>query len=76
VWLLNKFGAPCNTDQVFAFTVANDPDHAGYFEVAATNSANTTIAQFTVAAPMTEAQASALLAQITSLTGAFSFGAP
>jgi hypothetical protein len=76
MWLVNRVGAPCNTDQIFAFAVADDPDNEGAFEVIANNNENTTIAQFTVGAPMTEAEATALLNQIMTLTGAFSFGAP
>jgi hypothetical protein len=76
VWLLNKYGVPCNTDQVFAFNTASDPDNPGYFEVIANNSDNTTVAQFTVGAPMTEAQAAQLLGQIMTLTGAYSLGTP
>ena len=76
MWLINKYGAPCNTDQVFAITVAEDPDHAGYYEVAANNSSNTTIAQFTADAPMSEAAATNLLGQIMTLVGGFSLGTP
>jgi hypothetical protein len=76
MWLINKYGAPCNTDQVFAFALADDPDNEGYYEVAANSNTNTTIAQFTVNAPMSEAAANALLAQIVTLVGGFSFGSP
>ena len=76
MFIINKFGAPCNVNQIFSFAVANDPDHSGYYEVGAYNNSNTLIAQFTQDAPMTEAEATALLEDIQGIVGTISLGTP
>lgn len=74
MFIINKFGAPCNVSQIFSFAVGENPDISGTYEVQSYNNSNTMIAQFTVDAPMTEAQATALLMQVEAIVGTVSLG--
>lgn len=65
--LKDKNGNSINIEQVMGFYVDTNPD--GGYEVRANNADNVVIARFVVNAPMTQAEAEALLERISDTLG-------
>lgn len=70
MFIKDKFGNPVNMNQVLGLWVQPNPDEGGY-EVQATNSVLTEIAQFltTPGVSETQAEAEATLARIAGMVG-------
>jgi hypothetical protein len=76
MFLYDRSGNLVNVEQIFSFDIGPDPDNEGYYVVQGQDSSNVTQTAFTVDAPMTEAEATALMATIAGIVGTVSLGSP